>query len=238
MGVFSPATRAVSWILDRVLRRTDYRAVWDWQARSTHNARIAVSGTADLSAHARTGAAIAERLRLVAGIDRSSVVLEIGCGTGRVGLALAPQCRQWIGTDVSPRMLKHARLALAAEPNVRFETISGFSLDPIDTGVIDVVYCTAVFMHLEEWERFRYVHEAHRVLRPGGRVYVDNLNLLGEEGWRQFVELASMPPRSRPPQVSKTSTPQELAAYLERAGFDNIQVESGPMWVSAWGIRR
>jgi ubiquinone/menaquinone biosynthesis C-methylase UbiE len=219
------------------LRRTDYRSIWDWQARSAQNARLAVAGTADIGEHRRTGTATAERLTTLTGIDKDCVVLEIGCGTGRVGLALAPVCRQWIGTDVSPRMLKHAHQALSALPNVQLQAVSGFSLQPIGGGQLDVVYCTGVFMHLDEWERFRYVQEAHRVLRPGGRVYVDNMNLLGEEGWQRFMEVLRMQPRMRPPQVSKTSTPQELSAYLERAGFVGIHVESGSLWVSAWGTK-
>ncbi len=36
-------------------------------------------------------------------------VLEIGCGVGRVGVALAPCCDQWIGADISSQMLEHAK---------------------------------------------------------------------------------------------------------------------------------
>jgi hypothetical protein len=44
-------------------------------------------------------------------------------------------------------------------------------------------------------------------------------------------------PLERPPNVSKTSTAEELHAYLERAGFVDIEVESprDQWWVAAYG---
>jgi hypothetical protein len=39
-----------------------------------------------------------------------------------------------------------------------------------------------------------------------------------------FENMANaFPPRERPPQIGKSSTPQELQVYFERAGFENIQ---------------
>ncbi len=238
MAILSEASSAVGWVLDRVLRRTDYGLIWNWQARSASNARLAVAGTADLTEHRHSGAVTAETISAFTGIDRNSTVLEIGCGTGRVGAALAPRCRTWIGGDVSSRMVAHAKRALAEHDNVKFITLSGYSLEGIESESIDVVYCTGVFMHLEEWERFTYIRDGFRVLRPGGRIYVDNINLLGEQGWRQFLEVVEMPLRKRPPQVSKTSTAQELSTFLERAGFIDVQVTPDTLWVSAVGKKK
>src|SRR5207248_5196351 len=39
------------------------------------------------------------------GIGKDDVVLEIGCGIGRVGKVVAPLCRKWIGCDVASSML-------------------------------------------------------------------------------------------------------------------------------------
>jgi SAM-dependent methyltransferase len=236
MRALSPVTALVGRMLDRWLRRGDYRAVWDWQARSAHNARLAVAGVAD-DRFDRSGEETAAHLCAVAGIRPTDVVLEIGCGTGRVGRALAPRCGHWIGADVSPRMLDHARAALAPAPNVSFAQLDGRSLRPFRDGSIDVAYCTGVFMHLDEWDRYGYVEDGFRVLRPGGRLYVDSLNLLGDDGWQRFLELRALPPRARPPQISRASTPQELEAYLRRAGFSDIRGWTGSLWVSAMGTK-
>ena len=48
--------------------------------------------------------------------------------------------------------------------------LTGDGLQVSLEGTIDVVYCTTVFMHLEEWDRYRYIKGAFRVLKPGGRL--------------------------------------------------------------------
>lgn len=235
MSHLSPLTTIVSRILDRVLRRSDYQLVWNWQARSVANARLAVAGAAGDDEYNRSGQATAKRIEAAASVRPGDVVLEIGCGTGRVGVNLAPLCARWIGADVSSGMLRHAGRAMAHLHNATFVEISGYSLAPVASESVDVVYCTGVFMHLDEWERFSYVEEAFRLLRPGGRVYVDNINLMGDEGWAQFVELKRQPPARRPPQASRTSTPEELKTYLLRAGFQDVMTEPRSLWVSARG---
>lgn len=101
-------------------------------------------------------------------------VLEIGCGTGRIGAHIAPHCRRWTGADVSVNMLRFARRDLGALGNVNLVRLNGFDLTGVADCSQDAVYCSAVFMHLDEWDRFRYVQESLRTLRPGGRLFVDN----------------------------------------------------------------
>src|SRR5207244_13273856 len=70
--------------------------------------------------------------------------------------------------------------------NVELVEISGYNLSGVADASVDVVYCTVVFMHLEPWDRYNYVLEAFRVLRPNGRIYVDNINLCSDGGWKVF----------------------------------------------------
>jgi ubiquinone/menaquinone biosynthesis C-methylase UbiE len=118
---------------------------------------------------------------------------------------------------------------------VRAVEVSGYDLAPIPSASVDVVYCTVVFMHLDEWDRFNYIAEGMRVLRPGGRMLVDNFNLQSDEGWRLFEELRRLDPRQRPSHISKSSTPQELYEYFRRAGFASIEQEQSGMWAVVWG---
>jgi ubiquinone/menaquinone biosynthesis C-methylase UbiE len=116
--------------------------------------------------------------------------------------------------------------------------VSGSDLAPIADASADVVYCTVVFMHLEEWDRYNYVLEARRVLRPGGRLYVDNFSIATDVGWQVFENhRLAFAPGERPPHVSVSSTSEELKVYLERAGFEGVQTRIRDEYAQAWGSK-
>ena len=72
-------------------------------------------------------------------------------------------------------------------------------------------------MHLDEWDRFNYVCEAFRVLKPGGRLYVDNFNLLSPSGWGFFMDnMLDYHPVDRPANISKSSNPSSTCISSRR----------------------
>ena len=77
-------------------------------------------------------------------------VLEIGCGVGRLGFSIADHCKEWIGCDISGNMLKHAKKRLTEKRNVKFLELDENNLSSVPDKSVDVVYCSVVFMHLEE----------------------------------------------------------------------------------------
>jgi len=194
-----------------------------------------VTGSLDEEMYRTTAEETKKVLENTVGIKSDGTILEIGCGIARVGMVLAPLCKYWIGCDVSKNMLQHAAQRLSKYQNVSFVEISGFDLNPISDNSVDLVYSTVVFMHLDEWDRYNYVLEAYRVLRPGGRIFIDNFNLCSEEGWTVFEQHRAFPPNKRPPHISKSSTPQEFETYLRRAGFKSISIEERGTWVYGWG---
>lgn len=218
--------------------RNNYKGVWNDIAASPDGAADAVAGYADEQRHRQAAEATLAMLQRLVGVRDDDTVLEIGAGVGRVGDVLAPLCREWVGADVSEKMVAHMRRRLAHHANARAVAISGYDLDGIPSNSFDLVYCTVVFMHLEEWDRFGYVKEGLRVLKPGGRMLVDNVNLMSDEGWAFFEQHASIPPLRRPPYISKTSTPQEIGAYFERAGFAAIRQEEAGGWTITYGSRQ
>lgn len=176
-------------------------------------------------------------LRATTGIRSDDIFLEIGCGVGRVGRVLAPLVREWIGCDVSPNMIELARRRLIGLDNARLQEISGYDLAPIPNASVDVVYTTVVFMHLEEWDRYTYVLEAMRVLKPGGRFYCDNADIASDAGWAMFEAGRKIAPEARPSHISKCSSVPEIHAFLTRAGFLKVSVATRPMWVYGWGVK-
>jgi SAM-dependent methyltransferase len=215
--------------------RSAYKTTWNDLSTSIDRAKMNVTGYVEEDRIQASAEVTKNALLTTVGIDSDDVVLEIGCGIGRVGRVIAPLCKEWIGCDVSTNMLKHATERLRDYTNVRFIELSGYDLKPIADCSVDMVYCTVVFMHLDEWDRYQYVLEAHRVLRPNGRIYIDNFNLCGEKGWAVFEQHRSFKPEERPVHISVSSTPQEIEMYLKKAGFQSVMIESHTLWARGWG---
>jgi ubiquinone/menaquinone biosynthesis C-methylase UbiE len=217
--------------------RADYKAVWTSLSTTKEDAYMVVSGYTDEETFYADADDTLEILRATTGIKPDDVFLEIGCGVGRVGRVLAPLVREWIGCDVSPNMITLAGRRLIGLPNVRLQEISGYDLQPIPDASVDVVYTTVVFMHLEEWDRYTYVLEAMRVLKPGGRFYCDNADIASEAGWAMFEASRKIAPNARPSHISKCSSVPEITAFLQRAGFAEVKVATRPMWVYGCGVK-
>jgi cyclopropane fatty-acyl-phospholipid synthase-like methyltransferase len=217
------------------LPRHAYKRVWNSLSLTHGAAKRSVAGYEDESQILESAEQSRSYLDAHLHMTPEDTVLEIGCGVGRVGVALAPVCRRWIGCDVSRNMLRYARRRLAGVTNVELIEISGYDLSPVPDESVDVVYCIVVFMHLDEWDRYNYVMEARRVLRPGGRMLFNNVNLCANEGWDVFEAHRKMPPGERPAHMTKTSTPEELRTYLTRAGIRDVAITTNHMWVTATG---
>jgi ubiquinone/menaquinone biosynthesis C-methylase UbiE len=201
--------------------RSAYKEVWDRQSKDSEIAWLAVAGHTDEATLDLTATGTIDVLRTTVGISPDDVILEIGCGIARVGKPLSTQCYHWFGADISGVMLGHAAARLKDRPNTTLVELATVGLQEFPADAFDLVYCTTVFMHLLEWDRYRYVEEAFRVLRPGGRCYFDNYPLDSEHGWKVFLDSSSYPLDRRPAHLSMSSSREELRTYLAKAGFTN-----------------
>ncbi len=104
-----------------------------------------VGGFEDEETFEKTGEETKAALLTGVGIKADDVVVEIGCGVGRVGKQLAPLVGK-VGCDVSPHMLALTAKRLAGFTNFELHEISGFDLSPLPNESADVVYCTIVLM--------------------------------------------------------------------------------------------
>jgi SAM-dependent methyltransferase len=208
--------------------RSDYKKVWNKQTQNLDVASLAVAGFADEASLELTARFSVDVLKYTVGFGAGDVILEIGCGIGRVGRELSRECLHWFGADISSGMLGHAATRLSGRANTTLVELATVGLQEFPGDSLDLVYCTIVFMHLLEWDRYRYVEEAFRVLRPGGRCYFDNFQLDCESGWQLFREGGRHPLDRRPAHISMASSREELRTYLEKAGFEGIRIYELP----------
>jgi ubiquinone/menaquinone biosynthesis C-methylase UbiE len=103
-------------------------------------------------------------------VQPNDYVLDIGCGTGRLGLhvaaGLSPQGR-FLGLDPLDERINIAN-SKSKPANVQFQVGVGEDLGELDCESVDVVYLSAVFHWITDKEGA--LREIHRVLKPGGRV--------------------------------------------------------------------
>jgi ubiquinone/menaquinone biosynthesis C-methylase UbiE len=117
----------------------------------------------------------APRLLEMGGAMNGGRALELGCGPGvGVGLILDVfQAHSVDAFDLDIRMLERARKRLEArKARVRFWIGDAATL-PVATEAYDAVFDFGIVHHVPDWRRA--LQEAYRVLKPGGRIYAEEV---------------------------------------------------------------
>jgi predicted TPR repeat methyltransferase len=125
-----------------------WAGVFDRLARMAPEAGVALYalGSPDLLRDA-TGEVVA-LMREWGLVGPDNVLLEIGCGIGRLSLALAPFMQAVIGLDVSGEMVAEAGRRGRGRANASFRQTGGRDLAGIPDESVDVVLAADVFPYL------------------------------------------------------------------------------------------
>lgn len=109
-------------------------------------------------------------------LPASGLVLDLGCGTGRLAAHLAGRGYKVVGVDVSPEMLASARrrgaLALVQADAFRL---------PFRDATFDAVAALRVVFHFQDAGAL--LQEASRVLAPGGSLVFDSYRWSPRSPW-------------------------------------------------------
>lgn len=153
-------------------------------------------------------------------LTRTSKVLEIGSGIGRIGKEMAPHVSEWHGSDVSRNMIALGRKRCEGLKNIFFHEIHGIAnFAEKHAEEFDLVYMTVVLMHLDKEDVFEYLRQAQRMVKMGGHAHFDTWNILHPDVFRMWR--TQMPPGENKSRGRyQCSTPAELRLYLEEAGFE------------------
>ena len=177
-----PARRTISglWLdLRGLIARVSEPSRWHEPWQTIHNV-----GGGD---YRRTGHELLQLLVDFAALSPRSIVLDVGCGTGRVARPLASYLQgvgSYTGFDVSPMAIKSCRRRFASvRPdfcfveadllNSEYRSSGSFREEeytfPAQDSSVDVVFAFSVFSHMRLSSLNHYLVEAARVLKPEGR---------------------------------------------------------------------
>ena len=139
------------------------------------------------------------------------VIADLGAGEGTISQLMAQRAKRVIAIDNSEKMVEFGA-ALARKHHIaNLEYRLGDLEDvPIRTGTVDLAFLSQALHHASHPERA--IAEARRILKPGGRIAVLDLNRhhfeeareMYADLWLGFTEL-------------------EIERYLKTAGFKNVE---------------
>ena len=166
---FVPIRRAAA-RLRSVLGRHDMKSV---NVNFVHaiNARLSHADAMEAAVGGHFNEMGAKQLALLRhyGLRPDHALVDVGCGSGRLTKALFGFLDgSYLGIDLVPALVAHAR-KLANVPHWQFRVIDEIEI-PERHGQVDFVCFFSVLTHLLHEQSFRYLQEARRVLKPGGRV--------------------------------------------------------------------
>lgn len=146
---------------------------------------------------------------LLALLDATWEVADLGCGTGQVTSSIAPWVKHVIAIDGSEAMLAAARTRLAGHANVEMRRGDLESV-PIAAHSVDVALLFLVLHYVADVERV--LAEAARIVRPGGRVLIVDMEAHGRAEYREQMG-----------HVWQGFERDQMAGWLKDAGFDGVR---------------
>lgn len=156
-------------------------------------------------------------------LDGDEVVLDAGCGSGRVSAELVsrvPRGRLY-AVDAAPSMVEHARAALGARASVLCQDLTELELPE----QLDAIFSNATFHWIHDHDRL--FTALHRAMKPGGRLVAQCGGRGNIDAFRTTADFVAEEDPFAPYFIGwqrpwNYATAEETAARLERAGFTEV----------------
>ena len=164
-------------------------------------------------------------------------MIDVACGAGYPAFAAAARIRPGgivVASDISPSMMAAASRAAndLGVDNIEFRRMDAEALELEDASVDAVTNAYGLMFCPNPRQALR---EAHRVLKPGGRVALATWDEPSKSPFFTVItavaasHLSLAPPDPTAPGPFRLSSSEELESMLRASGFANVRVESRPM---------
>ncbi len=137
-------------------------------------------------------------------LDKNKTVLEIGVGTGRIALKVAPLCKNFYGIDISAKTIARAKENLSMYNNVNL--ICGDFTKHKFTERFDVIYSSLTFMHIKDKEEC--------IIKIASLLGDDGILVLSiDKNQSEFIDLGTRKIRIYP------DNSEEIEKYILKSGL-------------------
>ena len=169
--------------------------LFDWSVQQSEEASVALYSLGNPQLLERATREVIAQLELWNVVSQKRVVLDIGCGIGRVAAELAPRVKEVHGVDVSGRMIETALRRCHGLSNVKLMKSSGRDLHEFSDASVDAALAVDTFPYLHQSGYalvMTFFAETARVLRPGGDFVIVNYSYTADEASsvREVLKLA------------------------------------------------
>jgi SAM-dependent methyltransferase/acyl carrier protein len=155
-------------------------------------------------------------------------ILEIGCGTGLLLFRLAPECEQYVATDLSSAAVAYVRAQLGALPHVDVRQTTADDFDALEPGSFDVVVLNSVVQYFPGVAYLeRVLRGAVAAVRPGGHIFVGDVRSLALwEAFHTSMELSRAGAATKRQDLRERVArrlPQEQELVIAQEWFDGLR---------------
>lgn len=141
-------------------------------------------------------------------LNKNQSVLEIGVGTGRLAVRIAPLCHRFYGIDISSKTVERAKENLAQYQNITLFRNDFLKHDFHQS--FDVIYSSLTFMHIKNKQKA--INKISVLLKNGGKFVLSI-----DKNQNKCIDTGTRKTKIYP------DTPEEIKACIAQSGLVPIE---------------